>query len=203
MEEGIDLTLSYGERRTATGAYFSVFYETQEFPKYLSTLDNSTYKDKYGAGISLMGINWLKKYNFEKSSLSIGLGYGLGSTSKGDAEMSLEKIKLSSRFAVDRLGKEAHWVPFVGFELWQLNITEKSSTDSFSGKIEMGYQYALGLSIQISRLDPSSSSQAYAEWGLENTFIDVYLFGNGEPLSGEEANVSNEMQTGFALTLEF
>lgn len=204
FEEDPSIIEAYKYRRTETGALFTLAYETQKYDKYLSTLDNTLFADKYGAGAKLFGFNWQKKFNWQYLSYSVGLGYATGSVSgSGSSRLEVTKYKLPNRFSLDGISDEPNWVPFLNLDFWQMKLSESDGTSSFSGDIQLGLEYAIGVSIQISRFDRSSSGQAYAEWGLENTFFDLYATNNLKPLSGEEADVSNTMQLGMGLTLEF
>lgn len=204
VELSSDYSKHYKERRAETGALVSINFEKIDLPKYISTLDNSLFSEKYG-DLSLIGLQVQKKYNWSPVSMALGLGYTTGSAQgANEAIMEVTKYEINARAIIDGWFQEPRYAPFIFVEGWQMQISEKDSTTSFSGEIEgIGFHYGAGMSIQLNRIDPHASTDAFQEWGMENTYLDVYVSANIAPTNDAAPDVSSELAVGFGLTLEF
>lgn len=195
----------YVERRESSGLLVSLSYEPHNFDDYLSTLDSLAYSEAYSGATNIFGLTVSFKKNWSPVSVALGLGYGVGSVSGSqEREMEISKMRLSSRWSLDGLWPEPHFVPFALLEMWKLQISESGVGSSFSGETGYGIQYGLGVAVQMNRLDPSTSAQAFSDWGMQNAFIDVYIFATTKPLfDGPDPEVATSPAVAAALTLEF
>lgn len=204
IESAASYSEVYKNRRTEAGAFFSITQETLSFPNYISTLDNSLFEDRYGS-LALLGIQVQRKLNWSPISVAYGVGYSTGSAAgSGQATMTITKLELNARATLDGWSDEPRYAPFVFAEAWQMDVSEKDPTTSFSGKIEgFGFHYGAGISLQLNRLDFSSARDSYTEWGIENTYLDVYMSMNTAPADAAAPDVSTDIALGLGLTLEF
>jgi hypothetical protein len=104
---------------------------------------------------------------------------------------------------MDNLMKEPYVAPYVGFSMYQMGLTDKSTTSTISETTPTSYAYTLGLLLQLDWLDYDVAKQATFNWGLENTYLDVFMsqyFAAGDET---EANMETDPIWGVGLRLEF
>lgn len=205
----IQETGDYRDRRSSHGFMFSANYQGFLPKNYISTLDsNPIYTDAFGKkSISMIEFQLAYKYNFSLGALTFGLGYGTGSVESdlsGD-KRSLEVTKPSASigYIMDALFAEPYVAPYLQLQAWQMGIKEKSSTDDFNGDTKMGFDYTVGLLLQLNALDPSSAAAALNNTGLENTYLDVFVTKYTKTQSTADADTETDFNFGAGLRLEF
>lgn len=203
-----DIHDSYRERRTANGLLVSLNAENF-FPKnYLSTLDNAIYTDLYGKNaILIVGIELAYKYNFSLGSMTLGAGYGAGtidSSASGDARtLEVTRPFGSVAYIMDALFNEPYVVPYAELKIWQIGVSETSSTDTYSANTGVGFTYSIGALFQLNALDSNTARGAIHEYGLENTYIDFYMAKYTQTQSAQDADTETDFNYGAGLRLEF
>lgn len=198
----------YKERREDHGVYFGIDYEALELKNYVSTLDNKSYSEMFGSSpIPLIRASLDYKYNFALGSLAAGVDFGKGSLtdnmSGSDRTLEITKYGVGLKFTADMLMDEPYVAPYIGINVWQMEIAEKSPTDSFSATTQMGYNYTVGLLIQLDWLDYQTAKNTTFDWGLENTFIDVYATQYAQTSAEDDPNTETDFLYGAGLRLEF
>nr|BFD69008.1 hypothetical protein HAGR004_40300 [Bdellovibrio sp. HAGR004] len=195
----------YKERRETHGVYFGMDYEAINFKNLISTLDGMSYKDVFGedtVNLVQAGIDY--KFNFTLGSLSAGIFYGMGRVdAENSRSLEISKYGAAFRFTADMIMNEPYVVPYVGVNVWQMGISEKSATDSFSATTQLGYNYSLGLLIQLDWIDYETAKETTFNWGLENTFLDVYATQYAKTEAPDDPNTETDFTYGAGLRFEF
>ena len=204
-----DILAPYKERRQKHGIYFGIQYEPLILKNYVSTLQSGV---KYGGlfgddAISLIHANMNYKYNFDLGSLAIGADVGTGevqgSRSGTATTLSVTKYGLNLQYTMDNIWPEPYVAPYVGINIWQMDISEKNPTTSFSAATQIGYNYMIGVLIQLDWLDRDTAKESTFSTGLENTFIDLYITQYAKTESASDPNTETDLGYGAGLRLEF
>jgi hypothetical protein len=176
---------------------------------YVSIIDFATlYYDMFGVTeIPLYNLQLSYKYNFFLGGVSLNTGIGYGTlTSKVSGSIrtiELTKYMLSASYIVDSLFDEPYVAPYVTFGMNQFGITEKNGEESFSTGIEAAYFYTVGALIQLNWLDQAAATRALMEYGLENSYLDVFVTQFQPSLDPLDPNTETEYTLGAGMRLEF
>ncbi|MFS4458908.1 hypothetical protein [Bdellovibrio sp. HCB2-146] len=209
VEVSQDYLASYKARRETHGIYYGVQYEPLVLSKYASTTQPGLkYKDLFGdEPIGLIRFNVDYKYNFALGSLAAGIDLATGSVSgsKSGSSMSLDVTKMGAnfQFTLDMLMDEPYAAPYFGLNLWQMELSEKSPADSFSATTQMGYNYMLGVLVQLNWIDSEVAKDATFNFGLENTYLDLYITQYAKTESASDPNTETDFLYGAGIRLEF
>ncbi len=199
-----DQLASYKNRREDHGAYFGIQYEVLKFKNYMSPIDNLMYSEVFGESeIPLMRANIDYKYNFSLGSIALGVDFGTGSVEGGDRKLEVTKYGINAQYALDNIANEPYVVPYLGLNVWNINFSETSPTESFSGTTQMGFNYMIGALIQLNWLDYDTAKNASFTMGLENTYLDVYITQYMTTESPDDPNTETDFSYGAGLRLEF
>lgn len=200
-----DNLASYKERRTRHGFVFNINYEPIEFKEYVSFIDNYTFKDMFGdSTLNFMALNLDYKFNFSLGALSLGALYGMGKIEGPDARsLDLQKYGARLKYTMDNLFKEPYVAPYAAIDFWQMSYRENSQGTEFSGTTQMSYNYTFGLLLQLNWIDWETATNATFDYGLENTFIDLYITQYSSPQAADDPDLSSEFTAGAGLVLEF
>lgn len=202
-----DVLALYKERREDRGIYFSVGYEDLVLNKFISMIDSRTYKENFGStGIALIRAGLEYKFNMDIGSLALGVEGGHGEVSGkdtvGDRKMSATKYGATAKFVADMIFDEPYVAPYVGISGWQMSVEDKTTTTKLSESVN-GYNYSLGLMIQLNWIDYATAKSATFDYGLENTYIDVYATQYASAGSGTDPDLSTDFILGANLRFEF
>lgn len=200
-----DVLAPYKERRSRHGFQFDVSYEPIEFKQYRSFIDGFTYTDMFGeTTTNLISLSAEYKFNFALGGISLGALYGMGQvTGPSDRSLDLTKYGAKLKYTMDNVFSEPYVAPYVAVDLLQMSYNEKFGTDSFSGTTQMSYSYSLGLLLQLNWIDKDTARNATYEYGLENTYIDVYMTKYNESQAEDDPNLSSDFSFGAGLVFEF
>lgn len=203
-----DLLQDYNKRREDSGWMLGLNYQTYRPTNFLSTLDLSSYEELFGSTPVSMGeLQFSYKRNFSAGAVTLGLGYGMGQVSdnrSGD-ERTLEISKLSStlNYVMDTLFAEPYVAPYLQLQAWRLTIHEKSSTDSFAADSNIGFAYGAGALIQLNFLDQDAAFSSAKNWGLQNTYLDLFVTKYTQTQDSQDPDTSNAIDYGAGLRFEF
>lgn len=204
-----DILAPYQIRREKHGVYFGVQYEPLVLKNYASTLQSGVkYSGLFGdQAISLIRANMNYKYNFSLGSLALGADVGSGevqsSKSGNSTTLSVLKYGINMQFTADNILPEPYAAPYFGLNIWKMDLSEKNSTDSYSGVTQIGYNYMLGVLVQLDWLDQETAKQSTFNTGLENTFLDLYITQYAKTQSNEDPNTETDLGYGAGIRLEF
>lgn len=205
VQIGQDNLAPYKERREQHGVYFGIDYEAIVFKNFISALDGQSYKTIFGEDtINLVQVGLDYKFNFAMGSLAAGLFYGVGKVD-GENERILDigKYGFSLKYSADNFMNEPYAVPYLALNFWQMSISEKSATDSFSATTQWGYNYTLGFLFQLDWIDSETAKATTFNWGLENTFVDVYATQYAKTEAPDDPDTTTDFLFGAGLRLEF
>lgn len=203
-----DNLASYKERRSDHGAYFSLGYEDLVLKNFISIIDGRRYSENFGSsGIALIRAGLEYKYNIGLGSIAAGAEFGSGEVSGkdtvGDRKLSITKYGVSAKYAADMIMDEPYAVPYVGINIWQMELTDKTTTTSIKESLNMGYNYTLGVMLQLDWIDYETAKKATFDYGLENTFIDIYATQYASSGSAADPDASTDFIYGANLRFEF
>jgi len=199
----------YKQRRNTNGFMLSIGYENVLFNQYLSAIDFTTpYSDMFGSSeIQVYKVEANYKFNFSLGSLMAGMGLGYGTLSSvGSGTMhsiEISKYSASLSYVMDALANEPYVAPYVTAGLMQLDLKETSETDSQSGSIQMAMFYQAGLLVQLNWLDDAVSRKALMDYGLQNTYADLFISHYEPSSSPDDPNTGTGWNLGAGLRLEF
>lgn len=203
-----DNLADYKTRRETHGMYFGINYENYVPLNFVSMNDGKTYSELFnGDSISIISMLIDYKFNFFLGSLALGGSLGMGSIEdnrSGDSRtLEVTKYMATLKYTMDNLMKEPYVAPYIGLSIYQMNLNDKSSTNTVSETTPTSYAYTLGLLLQLDWVDYDTAKSATFNWGLENTFIDVFMsqyFASG---GDEDANMETDPIWGIGLRMEF
>ncbi|WP_413585822.1 hypothetical protein [Bdellovibrio sp. HCB274] len=203
-----DSLAPYKARRETHGIYFGIEYEDYVPLSFISINDGKTYQELFnGVSLPIISVMMDYKLNFSLGSVALGASYGMGSiedTFSGESrKLEISKVMATIKYSMDNLMNEPYVVPYVGMSAYQMNINDVSPTATISESVPVGYAYSLGLLIQLDWIDYDNAKQATFNFGLENTFLDVFMsqyLASGED---EDANMETDPIWGAGLRLEF
>jgi hypothetical protein len=204
-----DVLAPYKERRDKHGLYFGVQYEPLVLKNYESTLQSGV---KYSAlfgdqAISLIRANMNYKYNFELGSIAIGADVGTGEVQSANSgtstTLTVMKYGLNLQYTMDNIWPEPYAAPYFVINIWQWDLGEKNATVSYSGVTQLGYNYMIGVLIQLDWLDQDTAKESTFSTGLENTFIDLYITQYAKTESEDDPNTETDIGFGGGVRLEF
>jgi hypothetical protein len=199
----------YLENRGTHGFMFDVNYQQYVPKSMLSQFEQATYKSVYENNpIALVEVQLAYKYNFALGGLTLGLGYGGGSTSSEvtgkDRSITLTKTSLAAGYIMDALFDEPYVAPYGQIQAWQMSIKEDSAgSPSLSQTTQVGFAYTVGALIQLNWLDESSAESGAHNFGLDNTYLDLFAVKYSKTQSVTDANTESDFSFGAGLRLEY
>lgn len=205
-----DIIQDYKQRREDHGWMFGINYETYTPSNYISVLDNvATYGDMFGSTpIQMVEGELDYKMNFQAGSLSVGAGFGGGQvegygSDSQDHKIELTKTFLTASYIMDTLFPEPYVAPYVKGQIYRFGIKETNATDSFSSDSQEGLAYTFGVLLQLDALDHDGSRESVRNWGLQNTYVDVFVTKYMDTSGENDPKTENSFDYGAGLRLEF
>ncbi|UYL10573.1 hypothetical protein B9G69_008290 [Bdellovibrio sp. SKB1291214] len=203
-----DNLADYKTRRETHGVYFGINYENYIPVSFVSANDGKTYNELFnGDSISILSLLIDYKFNFVLGSIALGGSAGMGSISdnrSGDTRtLEVTKYMGTLKYTIDNLMKEPYVAPYVGFSMYQMELNDKSTTSSISESTPTSYAYTLGLLLQLDWLDNDTAKSATFNYGLENTFLDVFMSQYLSSGGDADANMETDPIWGVGLRMEF
>ncbi|MNL47867.1 hypothetical protein D3C87_1706770 [compost metagenome] len=104
---------------------------------------------------------------------------------------------------MDMLLDEPYAAPYVAYSMWKMGISEESPNDKFNATTQIGYSYSVGVLLQLDWIDYEVAKTATFNYGLENTFIDVYATQYAKTQAADDPNTSTDFTYGAGLRMEF
>ncbi|HEY8271088.1 MAG TPA: hypothetical protein VIG33_09400 [Pseudobdellovibrionaceae bacterium] len=205
----VETNLSYKERHETAGFMFSVGYENVILDRYVSIVDFTTfYQDMFGeAEFPVYGLNLSYKYNFSLGALTADFGLGYGSISDDGSgtvrSLELKKYSISGSYIMDMLFSEPYFAPYVTAGIMRLGLEEKAGEEKVTGNIDMLYFYQAGFLFQLNWLDPTVSRKNIIDYGLENTYLDIFVSKYEPSLDVNDPDTSTDYSIGAGIRMEF
>lgn len=206
MRVAQDALAPYRDRRGTNGMFIGIDYEPLVLKNFFSTEDGATYKDIFGSdGVPLVHLSIDYKFNFMLGALTAGADIGMGSiTGNSSRKLDVMKYGGGARYVADALLPEPYIAPYVGVNFWKMQTKETlTSGDTISETTDIGYNYTVGLLIQLDWLDYETAKQATFNYGLENTYIDIYATQYAKTGNQADVNTETDVLWGAGLKFEF
>lgn len=203
-----DLLSDYKERRESHGWMFGLNYQAYKPTNFISVLDDLGYGDLFGSNpIQLVEMQIAYKLNFEPGSVALGLGYGAGQVSDdhSGASRTLEVTKTAASLSIllDTIFPQPYVVPYVQGQILRFGISESNPSASFSADSQMGFTYSAGVLLQLDALDRDSATRSTLDWGIQNTYLDVFVTKYTNTQGENDPNTESELDYGAGLRMEF
>jgi hypothetical protein len=184
-----------------------VNYSPSNFASDFADPTQIGFDELYGAG-GIFEVSYGPKYNFSLGSLTIEGAYGLYSnttddTSFGDFELTIQQIRLGVRFALDNMNLEPFIVPYVGAGGYVSIFREVNGGDSFNGQTEPAMYFLFGGQLQLNWLDKSGAVEAYADGGIENTFLFIEGRQYMASANAQDPDFGSNLNWSAGLSVEF
>ncbi len=210
VKEALSINNPYKERRDRWGVLFSIGAENLYVSEYESIIDGNFYEDLFGSSdLTFLEGELGLKYNFQIGSIALSAGFGMGSVT--DDRIGQERsIELQKQYAgltmyFDNLMKEPYVVPYIGGQVWVMNISEEilDTEESHAITSGIGFSFKVGTMFQLNWLDNHSAQSGYNDHHIENTYLDVYVTQNASTSDEEDPNLSSDFNWGAGLKIEF
>ncbi len=206
----IDVMAPYKERRRTHAGNFGIRNENYVPALWESLIDEEYYDDTYAqTPIKLTSIEGGYKYNFILGSISLmgGIGYGEANTEFNGIGRKMIATKYFARgmFALDNILAEPYMVPYVAGSIWKMKIQESEDTTDFGGTFTsgFGFDYTLGLLLQLNWLDADFARESLNQNGIQNTYLDIFMTQYLKTLTSTDPILSSKLMLGLGLRLEF
>ena len=205
----IEIDAPYKERRNTHGFMFGLSYENVMLDRYVSVLDQTSfYQDMFGENeFPVYNLNLSYKYNFVLGSLSANVGVGFGDI-KDDGSgvarsLSLTKYMASASYIMDNVLDEPYAAPYGTFGVMQLGLDETDPTSSAHGNIDMLFFMQAGVLIQLNWLDEVVARQSLRDFGLQNTYLDLFMSKYEASSLEGDPDTSTDFMYGAGIRLEY
>lgn len=205
----IEITASYKERREESAFMFSLNYENVMLDRYVSRLDSTVlYQDMFGESeFPVYNLDLSYKYNVFLGSFTgnVGIGYGsiVDDTTGVSYSLSLLKYNISASYIMDMLFDEPYAAPYVAAGVMRLKVEEKADAAAVTRSMGALAYYQAGVLIQLNWMDPSVSRKNITDYGLQNTYLDVFVSKYEPSSSLDDPDTSTDYSLGAGLRLEF
>ena len=195
-----DTLRPYMDRRNANGFEYSVGYQTVDVSKFIVPTSSSTTGPSYKSSLGLTTVNLDYKRNVEFGSFTGGVSLG----QSGSTLMTMMTYGVGIRFIADAIGEEPYIAPYVGASYQQMQISEKDAALDTSATVSgSGLVLTVGAMFQLNWIDPTSAEYATFHFGLENTFLNVFVSEYSSMATNNADDPSSFLMYGAGLVLEF
>lgn len=204
-----DLDLAYAQRRGPKSILFSIRYENFKPEDYFSQIDASSYSSNYGEkAMPLVGFSLAWKRNFSGLSIGVDPSFAFGSVNGTDGlgldrSLSLTRYGLGFSLILDTLTQEPWIVPYGEIQPLIFSWSEESDSEEKSGTSDVTFAYRAGLLIQLNKLDERAARSALVNYGLDNTFLDIFIHQHMTSESSSDVDLQSALSYGAGVKLEF
>lgn len=221
-EYGTDPLLSYKERRKSWSKLFKLDVEQLLPDQYRSQLDSESYDNIYGTKtIPIVSIQFGVKKNFNFASIGVEgfAGYGelferyYWEDKSKVTHDSLRGIKLiryglSGSLFLDGIFPEPYVAPYISGQIFQYQLTESeklSDEEINEKKSSTGYAtgFSIGALIQLNWINKIEAMQSYRQYGIENTYLDLYLTTRNTSSGTNDPSLQSSASYGAGLRIEY
>lgn len=208
MELKADPYATYLQKKSEWSSRISIGIENFMPETYTSSLDQSTYTSLFGKNnIQLTIINFGEQYNTKSGSLFGEIFYGLGSISSSSSQSSMAITKYGASFGLflDTLFSDPYFSPYLSGQIFASDWREADLLNGINtgSHIEMMMSYQIGLSMHLDKVDPLAAHDAYVEYGLKNSFLDIFAMQILKSQNTLDPNFSTALNWGLNFRLEF
>lgn len=201
---------TYKERRTTHGLLFSLARPSVLMDN-MSTIENDTetfYEDLYGdTPVAFPEIFIGYKLNLPLVALHFDVGYAVFETTEGISgqkrSLKIERPTARAGLILDDLFDEPYVAPYVNASVWQMLVTESNEVDEVSYTTDFGFTYSAGALIQLNWIDKNAAFQARKNFGIQNTYLDLFVLNQQTTLDEEDPDTSTELTFGAGIRIEY
>lgn len=199
----------YRERRNTHGFLFGLYYENVMLDRYASIIDGTTlYQDMFGESeFPLYNLELSYKYNFKLGAITASLGAGYGEIESDGSgilrSLKMTKYQASVGYIMDTLFEEPYGAPYVSIGVMRVGIDEDDSTQTVGHDIDMLMHYQIGVMFQLNWLDSAVARHSLVDYGLQNTYLDVFVSQYSASESLDDPDTSTDYTIGAGLRLEY
>jgi hypothetical protein len=205
-----DILEPYRDRRGPWAFNFGITAEEFHPKDFIAGSDGSTYEAMFGeVPIRLTQGSLGVKYNFFLGSLSVDGIFGTGKVYDEGSGIgrSLEVTKrgLSFGWTLDSIFSEPYVAPYINAQVFELDFVEAGfGLEKKSGTTAPTSGVSVGLLFQLNSVDPTEAARvANAEYGLNNTYLDIFATQYNTSTSETDPQFETSMNFGAGLRLEF
>lgn len=176
----VSALIPYRVRRQSTGVDVGIGFSTYMPVNYESNYISGTLADfegLYGSAdfpMIELHFNYKKNLSFGSIGADLGLGYykNAETTDAGDKlTLFIQTFRLGGKFILDNLSYEPKVAPYVALGGYTVVYKEDNEVTSTNGNTQVALYYSAGVMFQLNWIDPGAAVEAYAESGIENTFL--------------------------------
>lgn len=206
---GAETTVPYKQRRGNWSLVWALNMDQVVPGKYRSQVNNDSYTDVFGEDpVKLIQLEAGVKFNFALGSLGASVLGGAGSVTKGGTgpgdKLSLTKKGLSLNFFMDNLFQEPYVVPYLQGQMYNFDWKEtRDNSLENAGTTGFGMAMTFGALFQLNWLDPDTALKSMNAFGLQNTYLDLFVSQYNTSNSEEDPDFQTDMNYGAGIRLEF
>lgn len=220
VEYAPNADLPYRERRQTWAFMWGLNLVTMYPSKMMTNTDITAnpnqikFADRfYNQNLYLYELEALAKLNFGLGSIAAGLILGTGELAlresaspigKTGGSLLLIKSGGSAYLFLDSLFAEPYIVPYVGAQIAQMNYRDVYIVNSIERNGTVGFSAAIqsGFLLQLNALDRATAFRARKSFGIENTFIDLFVVQHSSNPSTGQPNLTTNFDYGFGFRVE-
>jgi hypothetical protein len=200
---------SYSKRRTHWGFRLNLQWENFYPSNYVSPADQAPYSNIFGSNQgSIVSLGLGEQYNSPIGALYVDGVFGAGTIPGviSNTGMTINKYGVVAGILLDRFFENPWVSPFVAIQCvsfkWNdLGNGSGGATASSSTAPTLGYM--AGVSIHMNRVDEVGAAEAYIDYGIKNSFIDIYMIEYATSSSAQDPNLQTSPSIGAGFHLEF
>ncbi len=200
-----DPNAPYNSRKTDWSWRFVADYEAFYPNQYVSLVDGAGYATIFGSNQGALISGGLGvQYNTKIGALFVDGIYGTGGI-KGvtTGVMQVSKYGLGFGYMLDTLSAHPWVSPFVAGQAIYFGYNETDTNISSAGTTQITTGVMAGLSIHLDKIDPDAARNAYMDYGIRNTFLDIYAVQYNTSNSKTDPNLQTTANIGAGLHVEF
>ncbi len=208
----VSALIPYRIRRQNSGVDVGVGFSTYAPINYESSYISGTitdFKGLFGSADTPMielYLNYKKNFSFGSLGLDLGVGYYKNSatTDAGDnLTITLQIARFGVKYILDSIGYEPKIAPYVGVGGYTAFYKDDNGVSSVNGNTEVAPYYMAGIMAQLNWIDPGAAVEAYAESGIENTFLYGEVRQYQASANDKDPDLSTDPVFDVGMSLEF
>lgn len=210
-----DLSKPYRERKGTWSKNVSFSMQVvrpESYESFIGLAATDTIPESYTDSFGKKDINLISgsiglQFNTSLGSLTADLVGGYGKVESeydiGTRSLNLVKRGAAFGFLFNNIFEEPYVAPYANVEVFNFQYSDKLVDDSDAGTTAMAIGTTVGALIQLNHLDPSSAARdANNDWGIQNTYLDVYATRYGTSSSSDDPDFATNFNFGVGIKIE-
>lgn len=194
-----------GERRGNWGFTAAVgagYYTPNNYDNFQS------FQDSYGSNKTpMVDVQLQVKRNFRRFSLAADAGVGVYSNSYSkngvNSSISLIPIRIGGSLILDALFGKPYIAPYGSIGGYAVSYKESQAAVNYGGNTQIAVYYAFGSLFLLDWVDQPSADHAFAETGLQATYVYVEARQYMKSNNASDPDFSTGLDPNFGVRLEF